>query len=126
MSSGDRTVLLRLQDILRAITGIQDTVSGHTYQTYGAVWSTKHARERGIEIISEASRYIPDDLKATEPNIPWRQIAGIGNVFRHEYETISDRVAWDIIENHLDPLAGAIRRLKARIESEGHPTRKSS
>jgi uncharacterized protein with HEPN domain len=106
MGSSDRTVLLRLQDTLHAIAAIQETVGCQTYETYGAVWSTKHACERGIEIISEASRHIPDDLKATEPNIPWRQIAGIGNVFRHGYETISDRVAWDIIENHLDPLAG--------------------
>jgi uncharacterized protein with HEPN domain len=118
MHQGDRKVLLRLQDILHAIAGIQETVGGHTYETYRAVWSIKHACERGIEIISEASRHIPDHLKEGEPAVPWRQIAGIGNVLRHSYETISDRVTWDIIESHLDPLAGAVRRLQERVERE--------
>jgi uncharacterized protein with HEPN domain len=40
----------------------------------------------GLEIISEASRHIPDDLKELAPDIPWRQIAAIGNLLRHEYQ----------------------------------------
>jgi uncharacterized protein with HEPN domain len=38
--------------------------------------------ERGIEIISEASRHLPDELKARHPEIPWPKVAGIGNVLR--------------------------------------------
>ena len=41
---------------------------------------------RGIEIILEASRAIPDDIKGTRPEIPWRKVAGIGNVMRHDYD----------------------------------------
>lgn len=117
MPAGNR-VLLRLENILRAIAGIQETVGNLDYETYIAVWSAKHSCERGIEIISEASRYIPHDLKDSEGAIPWRQIAGIGNVLRHGYEAVSDRVIWDIIQNHLDPLDAAVRRLKERVERE--------
>jgi uncharacterized protein with HEPN domain len=42
--------------------------------------------QRAIEIISEASRAIPDDLTNTQPDIPWRKIRGTGNVLRHDYE----------------------------------------
>ena len=49
--------------------------------------------ERGIEIISEASRRLPDELKARHPEIPWSKVAGIGNVLRHEYE----RIAYDVL-----------------------------
>jgi hypothetical protein len=42
--------------------------------------------ERGIEIISEAGRRLPGELKRRHPEIPWRKIAGVGNVLRDEYE----------------------------------------
>ena len=118
MPTSPRNVRFRLQDILHAIAGIQETVGGLGYETYVAVWAIKHACERGIEIISEASRHIPNHLKETEPAVPWHEIAGIGNLLRHGYESVSDRVIWDIIDNHLDPLDAAVRRLKERVERE--------
>jgi uncharacterized protein with HEPN domain len=39
---------------------------------------------RCLEIISEASRRLPESLKARHPEIPWKQIAGAGNVYRHD------------------------------------------
>jgi uncharacterized protein with HEPN domain len=116
--AGARSVRVRLHDILRAIAGIRDTVGDLDFERYAAVWHAKHATERGIEIISEASRHIPKDLKETEPQIPWRQIAGIGNVLRHDYETISDHVIWDILVTHLDPLEDAARRLLEKVERD--------
>ena len=118
MRTAFRSVPLRLHDILAAIAGIQETVGGLGYEHFVSVWWIKHACQRGIEIISEASRHIPDDLKATEPDIPWRQIAGVGNVLRHGYETVSDEVLWDIIVRHLDPLEAATRRLIEKGEIE--------
>jgi uncharacterized protein with HEPN domain len=118
MRAPNRSVELRLLDILRAIAGIQGTVRGLRYENYITVWSVKHASERGLEIISEASRHIPEDLKDKAPEIPWRQIAGIGNVLRHSYESFSDHVAWDIIQNHLDPLEAAVRGLLDSLENQ--------
>ena len=40
--------------------------------------------ERGIEIVSEAGRHLPEALKARHPAIAWRKVAGIGNISRHE------------------------------------------
>jgi uncharacterized protein with HEPN domain len=50
------------------------------------------AVERGIEIISEASRHVPDELKLQYRHIYWREIAGIGNLVRHVYGRIDDRI----------------------------------
>jgi uncharacterized protein with HEPN domain len=71
----------------------------------------QRAVERGLEIISEASRHIPDDVKALTPNIPWRQIAAIGNLLRHEYQRADIMATWNIIEEHLPALAIAIGQL---------------
>ena len=64
----------------------------------------RRAVERGVEIISEASRYIPDELKQQYPHIYWREIAGIGNLLRHEYGRIDDRIMWRVVQRYLPEL----------------------
>ena len=71
----------------------------------------QRAVERGLEIISEATRHVPDDYKALAPEIPWRQIAAIGNLLRHEYQRADTSATWNIVTEHLPPLAAAISRL---------------
>jgi uncharacterized protein with HEPN domain len=119
----DEAARVRLHDILRAIEGIHDTEGGLEYGHYTSVWSIKHASERGVEIISEASRHLPEALRKAEPDIPWRQIAGVGNILRHGYQTISDRVVWDIIVTHLEPLKAAVRRLLDKVQPGESATR---
>jgi uncharacterized protein with HEPN domain len=65
--------------------------------------------ERGVEIVSEASRRLSDELKARHPEIPWPTVAGIGNVLRHDYESISAPVMWKLVQDDLPPLEKACR-----------------
>jgi uncharacterized protein with HEPN domain len=65
--------------------------------------------ERGIEIISEASRHLTDALKARNPEIPWQKVAGIGNVLRHNYEHIAAAVIWKLVQADLPALEKACR-----------------
>jgi uncharacterized protein with HEPN domain len=111
-----RSILLRLSDIGEAIAGIQDVTAGVAFEGFANSWTMQRAVERGLEIISEASRHVPDDLKALAPNIPWRQIAAIGNLLRHEYQRADTMATWNIIGQHLAPLAIAIEQLT--IEGE--------
>jgi uncharacterized protein with HEPN domain len=64
-----------------------------------------------LEIISEATRHIPADYKALAPEIPWRQIAAIGNLLRHEYQRADSLAIWNIVAEHLPRLREAIDRL---------------
>jgi uncharacterized protein with HEPN domain len=82
-------------------------------------WAMQRAVERGLEIISEASRHVPDDLKALAPNTPWRQIAAIGNLLRHEYQRADTMATWNIVEQHLPSLATAIDRLIIEAKRPG-------
>jgi uncharacterized protein with HEPN domain len=65
---------------------------------------TTYAVIRRPEIISEASRRLPDELKARHPSIQWRDMAAAGNVYRHEYEDVAVRGVWDTLRHHLPPL----------------------
>jgi uncharacterized protein with HEPN domain len=53
---------------------------------------------RCLEIISEASRRLPVSLKNRHPDVSWKDIAGAGNVYRHDYEEISTDMVWNTVK----------------------------
>ena len=79
-----RSVLLRLTDMLEPISRVREATVDISLDQFAANWQKAWLVERGIEIISEASRYLPDELKARHPQMPWQDVAGIGNVLRHD------------------------------------------
>jgi uncharacterized protein with HEPN domain len=113
-----RSIQLRLNDILRAIDGATDTIGGMTYDTYRTVYHMPRTVERCIEIVSEASRHIPDEAKARYPDVPWRQIAGIGNVLRHDYDFIDERIIWEVAKIHFPRLRTIVPELKSQFPEE--------
>ncbi len=71
---------------------------------------------RCLEIISEASRRLPQELKHRHPGIEWQQMAAAGNVYRHEYENVAARGVWATLRDHLPPLLAAVEAEIAAIE----------
>jgi uncharacterized protein with HEPN domain len=67
-----------------------------------------YAVTRCLEIISEASRRLPSDLKARHPDIPWAEMAGAGNVYRHDYEDVQQRLVWGTVQMRFPVLLAAI------------------
>jgi len=72
---------------------------------------------RCLEIISEASRRLPDELKARHPTIAWKEMAGAGNIYRHDYEDVAASYVWITVQNHLPPLRAATEQELAGIGS---------
>jgi uncharacterized protein with HEPN domain len=60
----------------------------------------------------------PDELKARHPGIPWRDIAGIGNILRHGYDSLDHAVIWGVVEAHLPPLKAAVEAMLREVEAE--------
>jgi uncharacterized protein with HEPN domain len=84
-----RTALVPLTDIRDAIRRIERYTAGKSLAAFRRDELVHDAVERCLEIISEASRRLPEEMKARHPGIPWRNVAGLGNVFRHEYDAVS-------------------------------------
>ena len=62
------------------------------------------AAARALEIISEASRRLSPALKARHPGIPWLDVAGAGNIYRHDYEDVAERYVWSTVHTALPDL----------------------
>lgn len=104
-----------LRDILHHTDLATTFVEGHDRQTFKADIRSVYAVTRCLEIISEASRRPPEDLKTRHPEIAWKQMAGAGNVYRHDYEDVAAQLVWDTVEFALPPLRAVVEQEIARL-----------
>nr|WP_312016477.1 HepT-like ribonuclease domain-containing protein [Bradyrhizobium liaoningense] len=89
------TVEDRLLDILEAITDIEGVAKGLTFDQFVSEKTSRLAIERLLEIVCEASRFIPDEVKRAEPGIDWRKMIDFGNLLRQlSHDEGRDRVGY--------------------------------
>ncbi len=93
-----------MSEIVENIDFIRAFIANVPFDDYAADDKTVYAVTRALEIISESSRRISDDIKARHPDIDWQGMAAFGNVLRHTYRNVEDRVVWDIVQRDLTPL----------------------
>jgi uncharacterized protein with HEPN domain len=106
-----------LHDILEAIERVEDVTRGKTLPEFEKSWQLRWLVQRAIEIISEASRAIPAELTDTEPGVPWASVRGIGNVMRHDYDSLSDPIIWRVVTDELPRLKRAIQNIQKRSQA---------
>jgi uncharacterized protein with HEPN domain len=114
LSKGVKAALL---DLAQNIDLAEAFTDGFQYEGFAADTRTFYAVTRCLEIISEASRKLPPEMKARHGNIPWPQIAGAGNVYRHEYGGVANRLVWHTVKDELPALRLAIAAEMSCLES---------
>jgi uncharacterized protein with HEPN domain len=97
-----------LRDILHHIELAATFSAGFDRASFTHDTKTVYAVTRCLEIISEASRRLPDEVKARHPAIGWRQMAGAGNVYRHDYEDVAAEFVWETVKRALPLLQTVI------------------
>jgi uncharacterized protein with HEPN domain len=105
----------RLVDILENIQLVETFLGGRDWLTFSSDLRTIYAVTRALEIISEASRRLPAELKGRYPHIPWQRIAAAGNIYRHEYDSILHDVIWTTATMDLPPLPEAVNDMLDRM-----------
>ena len=97
-----------LQDIKENIDLAQSFVANMSFAEFQSDRRTLYAVVRCLEIVSEASRQLPLELKARHLSIQWDQIASAGNIYRHGYDLVRDDLLWNTVKNALEPLRVAV------------------
>lgn len=104
----------RLEHIAQSIDSIFALLDGLDLATLKQRPDTRAAFERYLEIVSEASRHIPEAIRRDYgAAIPWRGVADLGNVLRHAYHLTDVDILWQIYERDLPPLSDCIRAMLA-------------
>lgn len=99
-----------LSDIRDNVLLAQDFLTGYSLERFVADRRTVYAVTRCLEIISEASRRVPDEIKARHPGIPWRDIAGAGSIYRHDYQSLMEERLWATATTRLRALLVAVEQ----------------
>ena len=73
---------------------------------------------KAIEIMGEASKKIPKDIKQSYPQIPWKEMAGMRDKIVHDYFGINAFILFDVVESHLAKLDKELLLLMKELDIE--------
>jgi uncharacterized protein with HEPN domain len=103
-----RDLKLYVEDILESIALIEEYAKVKDQMHYDAIL-------RRFEIIGEASKHIPDEIKKQFKEIPWSKVIGLRNIVSHEYFGLSDERIYNLIEKNLLELKKIILKIKQKF-----------
>lgn len=108
-----------LNDILDAIDETAEFTEGMSFEAFARDRKTINAVVRSLEVLGEAAKRIPDDLRAQWPDVPWKRMAGMRDKLIHEYFGVDLSIVWTVIKDELPPIRPEIERLLRRLKKEG-------
>ena len=112
MKADGGTDLVLLEHIRDRISRIEEYTGGDGSKFFGSTL-VQDAVVRNLQTIAESTQRLTGTLRATEPEIPWRAIAGFRNVLVHDYFGIDVEAVWSVVEQDLPSLAAAVERMEA-------------
>jgi len=100
-----------LEDILESIEKIEGYKQGISIPNLTENHLVLDAILYNLQVIGEAAKHIPEDIRNKYTEVEWRKIAGLRHIVAHEYFGISLEIVWDVIENKLPALSTAIKKI---------------
>lgn len=96
-----RDYTLYLKDIVAAIESIESFIAGMEQETFERDDKTTSAVIRKLEIIGEAVKHIPEDVRLRNPQIPWKAMAGMRDKLIHFYFGVDYHLVWRTVTERL-------------------------
>ncbi len=113
-----RDVRLYIDDIFDAVEKIESYVEGLSFEGFAEDNKTVDAIVRNFEIIGEATKRIPPEIKEKYPQIPWRMMTGTRDKLIHEYFGVNLQVLWKAVKEDLPPLKRSLKQMLLKIDEE--------
>ena len=88
-------------------------VSREIFDQRGIVFD---ATVRNLELLGEAARLLPEEVRAQAPEIEWRKLISLRNILIHSYFGVNEEILWDLVQNKVQPLRTALQALLASEE----------
>jgi len=109
-----RDYKVSLEDILEALSRIRTLTGRVSYNDFKGDLTNQEAVVRNLEIIGEAAKNVPEDVRSDYPEVDWTRIAGLRDILIHRYFAVDLEIVWDIITNKLSDLEYHVKRMVSR------------
>ncbi len=106
-----------LEDILISVEKITRFVKGISYESFITNEMLLDAVLFNLEVLGEAAKHIPEEIRKRYPTIEWRSISGLRNIIVHQYFRLNLRIIWDTVQNELPTLRRSIADILAQEEA---------
>ncbi len=111
-----RDIRLYLEDIVACCAKVTKYVAGSTFEQFVANDLVFDAVVRNIEIIGEAVKHLPDDLRLRYPSVPWQRIAGTRDYIVHGYFGLDSDIIWDVAINKVPALQHQVESMLRNLD----------
>jgi len=101
-----------LADIIQSMNEVEEFTRGLTYESFMKDRKTINAVIRSLEVMGEASKRIPDEVRAKHSEIPWKRMAGMRDKLIHEYAGVDLETVWDVIQEEIPPIRPLLEELQ--------------
>ena len=101
-----------LADIIQSMNEVEEFTRGLTYESFMKDSKTINAVIRSLEVMGEASKRIPDEVRAKHSEIPWKRMAGMRDKLIHEYTGVDLETVWDVIQEEIPPIRPLLEELR--------------
>jgi len=106
-----RAHIFYLEDMLDAMHRISEYLEGYVYDDFINDQKTVDAVVRNFEIIGEAAKNVPENIRRRQPDVPWAEMYVMRNIVSHQYFGIDYGIIWDVAVNHLPENRRQVQRL---------------
>ena len=103
---------LYLQDIGDSISKINKYTDGLDFGAFAIDYKTIDAVVRNLEIIGEAVKNLPQEIKNKHKDVPWNEISGMRNKITHEYWGVDEDILWKTVKDDLPIFEKQIAKIK--------------
>lgn len=110
-----RDYRLFLNDILSAITLIENYAAPYDKVTFVEARLIQDAISMNLVIIGEAARNVPESVQVAHPEIDWRNVVGLRNILVHEYFRTNMERIWDVVKVEMPRLKQGVTELLQEI-----------
>jgi uncharacterized protein with HEPN domain len=94
---------------------VEEFTRGLTYESFMKDRKTINAVIRSLEVMGEASKRIPDEVRAKHSDIPWKRMAGMRDKLIHEYVGVDLETVWDVIQEEIPPIRPLLEELRDNL-----------